>query len=576
MTPGRATRAAGLLGLLVALLVLAQGIATHIALPGLYFDEVNPDYLVVPLLNPDAQQIPAWLPPGNHLFNRWPLLVQLYHGALSVYLGLPLYAIFGTGAEGVRVAHGFLGATVLVLAWFVMRRAGVPAAIAALASIALALDPAFVIAWRTQYHMLLLPLVPLLSGVLLADRARHLGADRSVLALLIASGLLTGLACYGYFVYFAFAPAVLWFALGASEGRLLRARAIAWLLGFAVGAGPYAWGYWLIFQSQGGWDAGIAWFRQSFAAVNAGFEFGGPLDRLGHFFLRARQMLSAESLALDLFCEPGRRGLGMPIERLATEPPCTPLAQVVPWLKIGLLALLAAPSLAILASKDRGHGYPALLIGLVLGLLALTIALGRRIHPHHLAPLVPLLYVWAALGVAHWTRFRSGAVTAEGVRPTWRRPLALTLIAAFLLVGAINFENRGRVLTTLQRTEGVWLVNASVSRFAESARSDPRPALYMFPDWGFFTGFAMITRGRLPLMDQVVPERARASLCAGQDVVVVTTELGEDSRIAAWSQEIGWSMPVVETVRESSGKALFRVLRWLASERSSGRGDCDA
>jgi hypothetical protein len=159
----------------LALLVLAAGVAAQIEQPGLYFDEVYVDYMVVPLVQAHPVELPAqyWLPPGNYLFGRLPLLVQLYHGALPLYLGLPLYAVLGTDVAAVRIVHGAFAAAVLVLAWLLMRRASVPPWIAGLAAIALALDPAFLFAFRTQYYILLVPLIPLLLGVLLAERARQ-------------------------------------------------------------------------------------------------------------------------------------------------------------------------------------------------------------------------------------------------------------------------------------------------------------------------------------------------------------------------------------------------------------------
>ena len=53
----------------------------QIDLPGVYMDAVDPDYLVVRLLNRHAQPITAWLLGGNYLHGKVPVLITFYHGS---------------------------------------------------------------------------------------------------------------------------------------------------------------------------------------------------------------------------------------------------------------------------------------------------------------------------------------------------------------------------------------------------------------------------------------------------------------------------------------------------------------
>ena len=69
--------------LLIAITYLVAA-TREIELPGIYMDAVNPDYLVVRWLNPDAQWIPAWIAPGNDILGRYPLLAGLQHGSLQL------------------------------------------------------------------------------------------------------------------------------------------------------------------------------------------------------------------------------------------------------------------------------------------------------------------------------------------------------------------------------------------------------------------------------------------------------------------------------------------------------------
>ena len=94
----------------------------EITLPGVYMDAVNPDYLVVKLLNwHHAKPLTAWLLPGNYLHDRVPILISLYHGLQQFWLGLPLYALFGTGVVGIRLTHMVFACGVLVAMLFLLR-----------------------------------------------------------------------------------------------------------------------------------------------------------------------------------------------------------------------------------------------------------------------------------------------------------------------------------------------------------------------------------------------------------------------------------------------------------------------
>ena len=65
----------------VVLAVYGFVASREITLPGVYMDAVNPDYLVVKLLNwHHARPLTAWVLPGNYLHDRVPILISLYHG----------------------------------------------------------------------------------------------------------------------------------------------------------------------------------------------------------------------------------------------------------------------------------------------------------------------------------------------------------------------------------------------------------------------------------------------------------------------------------------------------------------
>jgi hypothetical protein len=546
----------------LALLVLAAGVAAQIEQPGLYFDEVYVDYMVVPLVHPHSVELPAkfWLPPGNYLFGRFPLLVQLYHGALPLYLGLPLYALLGTEVAAVRIVHGLFAAAVLTLLWSLMRRANVPAWIAGLAAIALALDPAFLFAFRTQYYVLLVPLIPLLLGAVLAERARAAASSRARRWMMAGSGLLAGLACYGYFIYFALAPALAWLALRRSDAAGDRwPTRMAWMAGFAIGVAPYPIGLLLIVLAQGGLDAALAWARAYLAGLNSGMQFGGLLERLPYFFVQLSRMLTAEALTLDIF---GIRTIAA--DGLASLPQGTPVGQTGAWIRLaGMIAL--AVGAAPFALRDRaGSAAIRFVLLCFAGLFVLALVFGKRLLPHHFMPAVPLLYALAAIGGAALCRraVREGSSAARGPL----RGVALAVGATLLMIGALNSVNRQAVFDRLAADDATWMFHPNVSRFAQAARAQSSPAYYFFPDWGLFTSFAMITRGAIPFWTEFIAARARANLCAGRDVVLVSTRPGQDARVGPWTDEIGWAAPRFEKFRQKDGRRIFIAVRWVARQ----------
>jgi hypothetical protein len=181
-----------------------------LALPGLYMDSINPEYLAVRALNPAAiANVPAWVLPGNLLFDRFPVLAgSYYHGALQYYLALPVYALLGTDIVSARLVQGLYGSLVLAALVLVAWRFRVNAVIAAGALVLLAADPSFNIGFRTQVYNVVLPLALLLPAIALAARWGEQGRPPPRWQL-VACGLLAGLAFFCYFVYLMFVPVLL-------------------------------------------------------------------------------------------------------------------------------------------------------------------------------------------------------------------------------------------------------------------------------------------------------------------------------------------------------------------------------
>lgn len=359
-------------------------VATHrIDLPGIFADAVNPDYLVARILYPEPQRSITWVLLGNSLLgDRAPVLISLYHGSQQFWLGLPLYAVFGTTVEGVRLVHATFALGVLAALYALLLRGGIPSWFAAAVGVALALDPSFSYAFRTQAYITMAPAAWLLLGVACLMRARD-AREANATRWLFASGALCGLAAVGYFVWAFVLPAIAFAAWHGMRGLpLRRPPVVTWTLGLAAGGAAYPLGYLLIARKLGSVSGMAAFVRDTQASLGA-FGSVQPLDaRLWH----AWRMLDATVSTA------WHSGIMFGGDTLA-----------IPGSGWKLAALVGLPYALWLLAEVRRRATPLLrlLVALPVSFVAMSLVFGDRLGGHHFVTLVPLCY--AALGVSLWT-----------------------------------------------------------------------------------------------------------------------------------------------------------------------------
>ena len=229
----------------LAVVVVYGAVALQqIALPGVYMDAVNPDYMAVRLLNVHAEPITAWLLPGNYLYDKAPILISFYHGSQQLWLGLPFFWLFGTTVEGLRITHALFARRIGIAVRVACARRGEAVAGGARRA-ALAIHPGFSYAFRTQSYITLAPAAWLFLALCCAQRGARAPARWG--RWLFAGGVLYGFAIVGYFIYAFFLPAMLlalrWWRPDGARPRH------TWLLpaaGVALGGIFYPVGYGLL------------------------------------------------------------------------------------------------------------------------------------------------------------------------------------------------------------------------------------------------------------------------------------------------------------------------------------------
>jgi hypothetical protein len=449
--------------------------------PGLYMDEVNPDYLAVRLVNPTVSAA-AWIIPGNYLLDRFPLMAGgLYHGSLHAYLAVPFYLIFGGTILSVRISHMFLAISILVAAFAFLRAADLPTKILIFTLLLLATDPAFIFTFRTDSFIDTFPicLVMVALSILISHRgwATH-----------VAAGATLGFAIWCYFIYAFFLPGVL---VGIFTSRNSWRSAAALLVGCAIGASPYAAGYAFFFHDMG-WQPGISSLLQHAGHIlRVNIEERGPA-------LQAAWSAVTSQWHRDYFW--GSQQVGYVQAAKAAS-------------------LIAAPCVALPFVRGDFPAFRLLALATVSFLISAS-ALGGM-GGHHFNLLVPLLYVLGAMSVVILTKRFSDTIIA---------PASLAAASAVLLVNVVSTERTTIALKNRPAIGRNMELSDVISNYPKLELSRGDRTAHVFLDWGAMFQFIYLTEGQIPAYDDSSP--LSAILCRHGTAKIVSLGDGAAERAA--------------------------------------------
>jgi hypothetical protein len=524
----------------VAYLVAAT---REIELPGIYMDAVNPDYLVARWLNPDAQQIPAWVAPGNDILGRYPLLVGLHHGSLQLWLGAPLFWIFGMSVVGLRLTHAMFALAVLAAWYALQRQCGLSRTWAAAFAVALAIDPSFVYAFRDQCYITMAPVALLMLAVTAIFRAGY-SSGRIRIRWLAASGLLAGLACWGYFVYGFFVPALLvaaWLLPSKPAGGLARpARILAFGSGLAAGMAPYAVGFLLLARQMGGFRQGVDYYlsvQPRLGVTDAGVTLVQQLTHVQEMLHAAIANIWHHAMMFGVW-----------------EP--------TPGADYKLFLLTALPVLLWMLAEWQRCATPLLrvVVGLQVSFICTAMFFGLRTNAHHYMPIVPLAYAGLAAAFAAF----------GGARSQWRKPAAATAAIVIAALLAINVVGNMREISELRRTGGVANFSDAINRLGNDLYEGDHNRLLVLPDWGLYMPTAFLTRASMEMASTEDFDLARRRLCEGKDVSVALLTGDRAERFRQWQDRLDWTGPQIKGYRQRDGKLIFE-LATFSGDDAGGR-----
>jgi hypothetical protein len=442
----------------------------QINLPGLYMDAVNPDYLAAQKLHPHLHNPTGALP--SKIF---PILGSLYHGVQNFYVDLPVLALFGFNVAPLRVAQALFGAALLAAFYVTARRWTGSHLLAMASSLGLATEIAFIASFRTQFYIVMGGATWLFFSLMLAAPTdTHAPASKRQL---FWSGVFSGLAGYGYFVLLFFVPGTL--AMIALRPQSSRRETFRWITGLAVGLMPFALGYLSLVLKLHGIAPAVALIRSMLTTLHP-FQGSGANDgNLLYSWHMARLAVTNDGNDAMIF------GHALP----------SLWGEVKFYLLMICTLIMSLWVFACLLRRKQTA------LWALPGLLPLSYWLaaslfGHRLWAHHFCVLLPFVYLLPALLLGQlFKAFKSGATP---------RIAAVSVACLGCVTG--NISQQADFHHALARSGGEGMSTQALTQLAIQARSAGPHVAYVFPEWGFFTSFCLLTGNKVRYVTDTNPQ----------------------------------------------------------------------
>jgi hypothetical protein len=505
----------------------------NIALPGLYMDEVNPDYLAARVLHPGLHNPVYELP--TLFFN---LLGNYYHGVQNYYVAIPVLAFLGSSVTSIRLAQALFGVIIVAASTAIVSRLTRSGVLALVCGLAIATDMAFIGSFRDQNYIVLGGFAWLTVALLILLPETPTGTSHAGISnrRVFWSGLFCGLAAYGYFVQLFFYPAMLVITLKQAASR--KPALAFWCVGVAVGLVPYMLGYLSMYLAVGG-------FQELMQTIHRGLNTLQPLHGSGSPLKNLSIVFGFANLAVTNH-ENEMMTLGASLHSAWGS------AKIY-LLVVSALAMLG--SLAMSVYRRRQDNLDLMMVLLPLSYVAVASVFGRRLGAHHFALLTPLTYILLALVLGR---------IVSALAKTGRHPLRKMLILglAVLALGG-NFFQQQQYFNELERTGGVGRSSNALTTMAEQALDTGQQAVYAFPEWGFFMSFALLTENRVPYLLDISPASIAAAHAANPNRPEIRLVYWNDKDRHAYTGAL--AAAGVHTVGETDfmqrdGKQVFHML----------------
>jgi hypothetical protein len=167
--------------------------------------------------------------------------------------------------------------------------------------------------------------------------------------------------------------------------------------------------------------------------------------------------------------------------------------------------------------------------------------------------MIPLLYVLLAVLLA--TACAQARHAGRWVR--WFPVLTM------LILETANVWQQGGYMRGLDRTGGVGRSSSAMTTMAQDAWENGGNDIYVFPDWGFFTSFVLLTENRVPYIVDAAPSSLSAAAKAfpqRRQFRTVFWSQNDAARYADAMRSAGVTSITERVFRQRDGRIAFHML----------------
>ncbi len=467
--------------------------ARCISIPAVYLDAVNPDYLIARMLNPHAlHNNVSWTIPGNLIWGIFPILIQVYHGALPVYLGLPFYAVFGTDIYGIRLTAIIFGIMVICCIYLCLKQFNVKKYIILLGLLSIAVDPSFLFAFRTQFYITLLPISFIFLSIYFLLKSLY---KNNPYKYYLLSGGSLGLACYGYFIYFSFIPILILFFIYALSNysschqklSVCKTKASRYFFaGLSGGFIIYIWG-WLSAIQILGWRDFYKWF-------NGTEPLGSHLSlysRIDNMLYLLKGVFDSSGISNCIFGKNILDFYGF-----------NSIIVLLIGIVGSLIYMIFTWKSSLIRFKYLGF---FCFLSLLTAPLILNLIFANKLGYHHLVMVIPIAYS-IFIATMNQLNFKSQTINVT------------TAVVLFVSIISVNLMHDNSFFYFL-RMEGGSGKYASV--LTEFTNNNLKNNYYIMPDWGISLPYQLMTDGYVKVDTELKPDNINKFYLAGKSVNLI-------------------------------------------------------
>lgn len=493
--------------------------------PGLYLDSVNPDYLAVQILFPQINN-----PHMSVHQTGFPMLGQLYHGTVTVWLQLLLIGLSGKASVfTLRLANMVYVLGICFSMYVILKKLKANLWLSGMLLMILIMSPQVFSFIRTQYYIKLPgTLFLFISMYFLIDlRAKKMCAWQLVL-----SGFFCGLAFYSYFIYLFFMPVLLVLCIISSGADKKWKNSLVCFSGFCNGTILYGIGYmdFVISEKLKGGGKNIIGIEGIFVILGWIFLFlivRNYNDRK-NLIIQFKLALAALFLLVVLVFVNKESVIAILVPRLSSlniAGESMDLVQRVKqvfflwqgvmnnkfseWLMLGFSSSIMPDiytwalflgtigvSLIHFIKKQEDILFNAIvfLIIMQVSYAFITIIFISRMGGQHFTPMFYLGFFTLIMEV-NFLFFN--------VKCFQLKIVDIIVILCFFFM---NIANANLLNTNLEITGGNYMFTSRINEMASTALENKKNGLkevYIFPEWGFLCGFNYLTMNQVHFMTSV-------------------------------------------------------------------------